>query len=86
MSYYLIIIAALIIVGCIISKISNKRFYRVMEECGGIPELDRRIADHEHYLKLNHIYREDEWEWLDFLKDIRHRLVKRQRKFCRGAE
>lgn len=86
MNYFLIIIAVLTIAGCVASKISNERFYRMMEERGGIPELDRRIADHEYYLTANHIYREDEWEWLDFLKDIRRRLIKRQRKICMGVE
>lgn len=86
MNYLLIIITALVVAGLVASKISNDRFYREWEERGGIPELDRRIADHEHYLETNHIYKEDEWEWLDFLKDIRRRLVKRQGKICMSAE
>lgn len=86
MNYFLIIITTLVVAGLVASKISNDRFYREWEKRGGIHELDRRISNHEHYLKVNHIYKEDEWEWLDFLKDIRRRLVKRQRKICIGAE
>ena len=82
MNYFLIIIAVLTIAGCVASKISNERFYRVMEEHGGIPELDRRISNLEQYLMNNDIYDEYEWESVDFLKDIRRRLVKRQRKIC----